>query len=88
MSKLLCIVTNCQRDAAYVLRGNSLCEKHYRYETGTTSMTPKDSNDALDELDQILSIIVSGLKPKDIVEATEKYIKYRIKQLQDSQEQA
>ena len=47
-------------------------------------MTPQDSNDALDELNQILSIVVSGLKPKDIVEATEKYIKYRIKQLQEA----
>jgi hypothetical protein len=40
------------------------------------------------ELEQILSIVVADLKPKDKVEATEKYIKYRLKQLQDSQEQA
>ena len=52
----------------------------------TNPQLPEDLDGAIDELNQILSIVVSGLKPKDIVEATEKYIKYRIKQLQTREE--
>lgn len=33
MSNLYCIVTNCGAEAWVVLRGNSLCHKHFIEET-------------------------------------------------------